>query len=590
MPNLNNTYCKILLNFNGTDASTTFTNSSLYLHTFTANGNAQIDTSDYKFGGASGLFDGTGDYLTCSTNPTDWAFGTGDFTIAGWIKFTSLSNSVFYLSDYGGNSFGLRIYSSKLTISTSSGALLTGSTTLSTGTWYHVAFVRYSGSLKIFLDGILDGSVSDSTDITNLVDNTLYIGGDPVSTTTYLNGWMDDWIILKGSALYTSNFTPPTTEYSLSPYGIDGYTKLMLHMDGTDASTTFTDEMGHTWTASGNAQIDTAQYKFSTASGLFDGAGDYISAPDSEDWNLGSNNFQIDMWVRFNSLASNISPLFMGRVNWNTVAGDWMFYYRGISTDDRLEFFYTTDGTISTVHRAYGAWTPSLNTWYHIEVSRSGTSIYLFVDGTQIGSTYTAGTDVIWSSSTQAMRIGISTDSDNTTAMNGWIDEVHFENGIAGHTSNFNPPTIPYALENSATFNLNFPVPTVEIIASLRILDIYFPIFDFNFIGSNSGVFDLLFPSPDFSFSGTTSYPGRFNIHIPAPSSSFRSGGILDITFPEFTISNLRGYNSPKGTLHIHFPIIDISLSNLNGSILLSLLMGHPILKVYSIWCFPSLI
>lgn len=82
---------------------------------------------------------------------------------------------------------------------------------------------------------------------------------------------------------------------------IDTYTKLLLHCDGTDGSTTFSDNgvTGHTVTANGNAQIDTAQSKFGNASGLFDGTGDYLTIPDHADWNFGTGNFTIDAWIRF---------------------------------------------------------------------------------------------------------------------------------------------------------------------------------------------------------------------------------------------------------------------------------------------------
>ena len=77
----------------------------------------------------------------------------------------------------------------------------------------------------------------------------------------------------------------------------DSYTKLMLHMEGSDGSTTFTDEIGKAVTANGNAQIDTAQKKFGAASGLFDGTGDYLTLANSNDWSFGSGDFTIDFWV-----------------------------------------------------------------------------------------------------------------------------------------------------------------------------------------------------------------------------------------------------------------------------------------------------
>ena len=93
----------------------------------------------------------------------------------------------------------------------------------------------------------------------------------------------------------------------------DSYTKVLLHMNGTDASTTFTDESGKTWTANGNAQIDTASYKFATGSGLFDGGGDYIDTPDNADFNFGSGDFTIDLQMRRNS--SGVITKFAGQTD-----------------------------------------------------------------------------------------------------------------------------------------------------------------------------------------------------------------------------------------------------------------------------------
>ena len=83
----------------------------------------------------------------------------------------------------------------------------------------------------------------------------------------------------------------------------DVNTLLLLHCNGADTSTTFIDSSrSHkTVTPNGNSQIDTAQSKFGGASSLFDGTGDYLSVPDSEDWNFGTGSFTFDFWVRFNA-------------------------------------------------------------------------------------------------------------------------------------------------------------------------------------------------------------------------------------------------------------------------------------------------
>ena len=78
----------------------------------------------------------------------------------------------------------------------------------------------------------------------------------------------------------------------------DSYTKLLIHCDGADASTTFTDESGKTITTVGNAQVDTAYKVFGTGSLLLDGTGDALTLDDSEDWNFGSGDFTVDFRVK----------------------------------------------------------------------------------------------------------------------------------------------------------------------------------------------------------------------------------------------------------------------------------------------------
>ena len=90
---------------------------------------------------------------------------------------------------------------------------------------------------------------------------------------------------------------------------VDEYTKLLLHCDGADGSTTFIDSAtGKTITASGNAQIDTAQYKFGGASGLFDGTNDFLYTPNHADFTFGTGDFTIDFWVRL--AAINVQYVF----------------------------------------------------------------------------------------------------------------------------------------------------------------------------------------------------------------------------------------------------------------------------------------
>jgi hypothetical protein len=82
----------------------------------------------------------------------------------------------------------------------------------------------------------------------------------------------------------------------------DPYTTLLLHFEGLDTSTTFTDESGKVWTASGSAQIDTAEYKWGGSSGLFLAAtSDSITAADDAIWTLGSDDWTLEMWGKLST-------------------------------------------------------------------------------------------------------------------------------------------------------------------------------------------------------------------------------------------------------------------------------------------------
>ena len=214
-----------------------------------------------------------------------------------------------------------------------------------------------------------------------------------------------------------------------SEYSSDANTQLLLHMNGTDGSTTFTDSGStvHTVTAVGNAQIDTAQSKFGGASGLFDGTGDYLSIPDHADWYFGSGDFTIDFWVMFNSTASSLG--FAGHDN-DGGNVSWEFYWH---STDGIKFRYSTDGTVlTTITRA---WSPSINTWYHLAIIRSGSVGKIFVDGLQIGADIDFSTDSFYNS-TMGCYIGCIY-GNGTISFNGWIEEFRISKGIARWTSNF---------------------------------------------------------------------------------------------------------------------------------------------------------
>jgi hypothetical protein len=212
----------VLLHFDGTNGSTAFTDSSLNAVSFTAFGNAQISTSQSKFGGASGLFDGTGDYITAASNAL-FGFGTGDFTIEAWVRLSTLSDGCLFDNRTESNE-GIGLYSAYLDaglyrpsiadntaiIGVISNYAQNPSITISSATWTHVAVSRKSGTVRLFVGGALSQTITDTR--TYASASTAFIGTNYLATQG-VNGNIDELRVVKGFAVYTAAFTPPAQPF-----------------------------------------------------------------------------------------------------------------------------------------------------------------------------------------------------------------------------------------------------------------------------------------------------------------------------------------------------------------------------------------
>jgi len=157
-------------------------------------------------------FDGTGDYLESNTS-SDYSFGTGDFTIEGWYKFDSIGNDGLFMQGSGGISdyTGPTVYYDNSGTSNglsfkAAGSLHNSANYPSTGQWHHIALVRHSGVTKLYLNGTL---IKSATDTTNYTNTDIVIGGY-YSSTYVMNGQVSNFRVVKGTAVYTSSFRPPT--------------------------------------------------------------------------------------------------------------------------------------------------------------------------------------------------------------------------------------------------------------------------------------------------------------------------------------------------------------------------------------------
>lgn len=221
---------------------------------------------------------------------------------------------------------------------------------------------------------------------------------------------------------------------------------LLLHFNGTDASTTFTDSSGSpkTMTARDNAQLDTAQFKFGTASGLFDGTGDAVTTPDNAAWDFGSGDFTVECFARWNAFpSSGQAHVLMSQWSNTTAQAAWTLNFVNSAGTYIINFAYTTNGSTQVNTSRTIASTPSTGTWYHIAVSRSGNTMRILFDGVQVGADIDV-TGVTIFNSTSLLAIGAQTSNPATPtfvfSMNGWLDEVRITKGVARYTSGFTPP------------------------------------------------------------------------------------------------------------------------------------------------------
>lgn len=215
---------------------------------------------------------------------------------------------------------------------------------------------------------------------------------------------------------------------------------LLLHCNGSNGSTTFTDNSPSpkNFTAVGNAKISTAQSKFGGASGLLDGTGDYVvCTTDPADYKLHNVVFTMEAWVRPSATSANQQTI-IGKAS--SSAQSYMFYVNGALTT--LNFLYSTTGSSGSSVIISGNFTFNIGTWYHVAVVRSGTTMMLFVNGTQVGTTTTIA--ATWYDTTAPLRIGAIGVTGYEYYFYGNIDEIRITKGVARYTANFIQPTEPF--------------------------------------------------------------------------------------------------------------------------------------------------
>jgi hypothetical protein len=413
----------LTLQTDGSHNNSNFKDESCFNALITRNGN--VTNGAFSPYGAkwSNYFDGSGDFLSIPTTGSQLD-ATGDFTTEMWIYWNSMPTTGYQnicgQGAAGQNSYGLYAanaagntwsapYKFKLNIA-NVGDYLTGDTTLVAGQWYHLAHTRTSGVNRLFVNGVLQsGTYTDST--------SRGFGGNAYTIGNNSNCYISNFRYIKGTSLYTATFTPPTEP--LSPVA---NTSLLTCQDNR-----LIDESINNLTITKNGDVSVRAFAPfvgvtsvpTSYSVYFDGSGDQLTTSSISF----TGNYTVELWFYATTQIQNFPSLFAAGTNL------YLQYAHNDNPGQRVRVIAGT--TISPTT------TVTNNAWHHFAVVRSGSTVTVYVDGTNIAT----ATDSSTIGGT--VTIGGQSATAGTLAFAGYISNVRAVNGTAVYTSNFTPSTTP---------------------------------------------------------------------------------------------------------------------------------------------------
>ena len=439
-------YVTMLLHGDGTNGAqnNTFTDSSTNNFTITRNGNTTQGSFSPYGSNWSNYFDGTGDYLT-NTSVALITAAVSTFTTEAWIYMTANPTSD---SNYLGSMIALDGEAANTTNYLSFGPISTrklrmrwfdgaskyaeGSTTLALNTWYHIAVVVTSNSIKMYVNGVAE-TLTGTTTLTarSGTASDFSVGANYYST---FWGYISN-LRVTTTAVYSSAFTPPTT-----PLTSIANTVLL-----TCQSNRFIDNSTNAYalTVGGTPSVQRfnpfgTSTAYSTAtiggSGYFDGTGDYLTGPTTNSaFDFGSGDWTVETWAFptafssqmavFISLDNATSSAYAIGLLINTNGSVRVYQYGG-------SYFINSTSTTGVV---------SLNSWSHIVAVRSGSTFAIFVNGTRVAS-------VTGVSGTQAANKTVNIGQDpyaSNLRYSGYLSDLRVVKGTAVYDPTQTTITIP---------------------------------------------------------------------------------------------------------------------------------------------------
>jgi len=362
----------------GEQGNTVVRDSSVNNFNLTAFGDSRATNFTPYGTGWSAYFDGTGDYLSVPDNEA-FTYSNLNWTIEAWVyRQTSGSRTIICGQadgvDDNYTSVVLEVNASnQLAVYCWVGAtnhITTATVTLESSLWYHVAAVRNSSTITLYQNGIAVGSIS--TISTSAINNSPWIfaiGRAGTYNSLYWNGYISNFRLVKGTAVYTANFIPPT-----APLTAIANTSLL-----TCHTNRFLDGSTNNFAITRNGDVAVRSFNpfgitntGDSGSMYFDGTGDYVTAANNANIDIGTGDFSIEAWC----YKTNTSTASDWKVMGGSASGSGFFGNGG-----------TNSSTGFGIGRSGVAWDLTSNVqapimeWFHICYTRKSGAVRIFLNG-----------------------------------------------------------------------------------------------------------------------------------------------------------------------------------------------------------------
>jgi len=318
----------------------------------------------------------------------DFAFGTGDFTIEGWANHNGhLIGQNRYIFDLGSNGVRIQCYNETIYAIVGSTQLTTTVDGVYNNCWWHFAMVRSSGTLKLYINGRERGSSSDSTNLSS--NQPLNIGRYGGGGNGYF-GYIADFRIVKGTAVYTGAFSPPIAPVTktggtyLSTTNVNtnipsGHTKLLVNLNTANII-----NHAHNGNVGIYEDVVTNQSVVKHAGKntiYFDGNGNQklmndAGLPQRDVGKMLVTDFTMEMYVRVAGANSTNNDQQIYDMRDGSSTGQFVWYYS--HSQGKIHLNYLSDTNVNASFNA------SYNTWYHVALVRHNFYCRVYVDGVQI--------------------------------------------------------------------------------------------------------------------------------------------------------------------------------------------------------------